>query len=346
MSRLPVVWSLAAITAACGTAPGTATFQIPKGARSANVLLVSDGTSAKDAELWSSLRVTPPGAESPVPVRPYALNVRAADGRVRKARALELVTPFADLTPGTWTLEVPKLTVPIDVEVMLPAARADGPATFDLHFVLDTDCISDLDGVQKTLELAASDVSSWLVPEPDLVIGPIRVERQRLGITCDMNAFPLIAPRFDTGKRELTFLVTSGGISIATDTGEETGYIGIASIPAFAAADGGFPFVTGELSVPDAAYPVGILAQTIAHEVGHFLGLRHVVERDGTPDDLDDTQPCADPSDPDHSGTADYWECGLASGNLMFWQSGSPDHQPLSRSQRDIVLRSVFIHAP
>ena len=74
------------------------------------------------------------------------------------------------------------------------------------------------------------------------------------------------------------------------------------------------------------------LAQTVAHEVGHFLGLFHTTERNGrSHDELDSTPECPASRDRDGDGEVDERECrDFGSHNLMFW-TGSPDWE-------DVVL--------
>ncbi|MCB9535883.1 MAG: hypothetical protein H6704_06425 [Myxococcales bacterium] len=67
------------------------------------------------------------------------------------------------------------------------------------------------------------------------------------------------------------------------------------------------------------------LAQTMAHEGGHFLGLFHTTEAEGTAfDPLPDTPQCDNSNDRDSDGIVAYQECGGGKGaeNLMFWAAG------------------------
>jgi hypothetical protein len=60
---------------------------------------------------------------------------------------------------------------------------------------------------------------------------------------------------------------------------------------------------------------------TVAHEIGHWHGLRHTTERWGTPQDfVADTPECTVQNDFDKNGLVDSSECaGRGAENLMFW---------------------------
>jgi hypothetical protein len=63
------------------------------------------------------------------------------------------------------------------------------------------------------------------------------------------------------------------------------------------------------------------LSLTLAHEIGHYLGLYHPSERDGkTHDPLSDTPECGTSYDTDHDGYVSGPECrGVNTEYLMFW---------------------------
>lgn len=66
-----------------------------------------------------------------------------------------------------------------------------------------------------------------------------------------------------------------------------------------------------------AAWPAGYLGRLIAHELGHYLGLYHSVEEDGTVDRLDDT----------------------GADNVMFWRPASVASPAFSTSQFRVMRR-------
>ncbi|HEU4406471.1 MAG TPA: hypothetical protein VFS43_14495 [Polyangiaceae bacterium] len=89
-----------------------------------------------------------------------------------------------------------------------------------------------------------------------------------------------------------------------------------------------------------------LVGQVMAHEGGHYLGLMHTTERDGTLFDLlDDTPECAASGyDVDGDQLVEAAECASGGGadNLMFWSAdGKPER--VSAGQRFVLLRSPTV---
>ena len=77
------------------------------------------------------------------------------------------------------------------------------------------------------------------------------------------------------------------------------------------------------------------LGQTMAHEVGHFLGLRHTSERGGSEyDPLNDTSTCASPEDP--YGCPDV-------NNLMFPFSVDVEQRDITNDQIFVLQRNPLV---
>jgi hypothetical protein len=93
------------------------------------------------------------------------------------------------------------------------------------------------------------------------------------------------------------------------------------------------------------------IAQTIAHELGHQLGLRHTTERDGSAHDpLSDTPECSiafniDGTDSEGHVLLSAEECADQDGRfVMFWEGSSAVSQTTwSYQQRDVLLASPAI---
>lgn len=79
---------------------------------------------------------------------------------------------------------------------------------------------------------------------------------------------------------------------------------------------------------------------TMAHELGHSLGLFHTTESDGTGfDPITDTPECpASKYDADGDGLVSAEECVAADGaNLMFWSAAAFAQETLTSTQRNVI---------
>ncbi|HEY2734876.1 MAG TPA: hypothetical protein VGI70_12865 [Polyangiales bacterium] len=86
------------------------------------------------------------------------------------------------------------------------------------------------------------------------------------------------------------------------------------------------------------------LGRTLAHEIGHALGLFHTTELDGTVyDPLPDTPVCASSRDANHDGLLDASECaGAGADNLMFPTSDATDSL-LTPDQIAVLQRALIL---
>jgi len=106
---------------------------------------------------------------------------------------------------------------------------------------------------------------------------------------------------------------------------------GIPGVPGLHGTQGsGLVFTSASLGSSNAS-----LGQTMAHEVGHFNGLRHTTEHGGGGDPLDDTAQCRDPNNgascPD-------------SGNFMFpFSVGGLDQTTVSDDQGQVLRWSPLV---
>jgi hypothetical protein len=120
-------------------------------------------------------------------------------------------------------------------------------------------------------------------------------------------------------------------------------------------ASGGIPGPPGLPGLPHGGVAVALalllprselLAETMAHEGGHYLGLFHTSERTGlTFDPLLDTAECPASANTDGDMIVDNRECaGQGSDNLMFWTtSGQQQQRKLTNDQRFVLLRNPVL---
>lgn len=96
----------------------------------------------------------------------------------------------------------------------------------------------------------------------------------------------------------------------------------------------------------DAGLPIELLSMVLAHELGHFSGLFHTTEADGSSSEpLPDTARCDISADTDGDGMLMAEECLDRDGtNIMFWGASQPG-STFSTTQRD-VLRAAPVLLP
>ncbi|MEL6741773.1 MAG: M12 family metallo-peptidase [Planctomycetota bacterium] len=83
-----------------------------------------------------------------------------------------------------------------------------------------------------------------------------------------------------------------------------------------------------------------LMGETIAHELGHQLGLFHTSESDGSGHDVvDDTAECTLADDANGDGQLAAEECPDGA-NVMFWTSASFSQSTMSASQSDVLFFS------
>jgi hypothetical protein len=141
-----------------------------------------------------------------------------------------------------------------------------------------------------------------------------------------------------TSDRTVTFFFVQ---DITDDDGATI--LGLAGGPPGAAAVGSTSKSGVVVNVASFASDPAEIARIIAHEGGHFLGLFHTTEKDGSQTDpLGDTPECS--NDADSNGTLSTSECeGTGADNLMWWAS-SADSTQMSGDQGWVVARSPATH--
>ena len=106
------------------------------------------------------------------------------------------------------------------------------------------------------------------------------------------------------------------------------------------------------VAVTMANFPNGLddIADTVAHESGHWLGLFHTTESNGLSfDPLPDTPQCPKvPNDVNNDGLVDATECAALDGpNLMFWTSLAGQTQfTVTPNQQAVEMRNPVVNVP
>lgn len=101
--------------------------------------------------------------------------------------------------------------------------------------------------------------------------------------------------------------------------------------------------VDGHLDGSGSVVDTQVLGETIAHEVGHQMGLFHTTKADGSHDPIDDTPACPMSQDSDNDGTLNASECANYGGyNFMFWSGGVTQDQ-MSTTQSDVLYFSPIV---
>ena len=88
-----------------------------------------------------------------------------------------------------------------------------------------------------------------------------------------------------------------------------------------------------------------VLGETVAHEMGHWLGLFHTTESAGVSfDPLSDTAQCPISLDGDSDGKVYAEECdGYGADNLMFWTTWSTSSQASGKTQEKLSTEQQYI---
>ncbi len=141
------------------------------------------------------------------------------------------------------------------------------------------------------------------------------------------------------GDRRVTFFFVQ---DITADDGATI--LGLSAGPPGAAAMGGTSKsgVVVTTAAWDEADPGGFLGRLMAHEGGHFLGLYHPTEKDGSGHDpLGDTPEC---SDGDGDGQVSTSECGSNGADNLMWWAASDGASDMSADQGWVMKRSAAAH--
>lgn len=241
--------------------------------------------------------------------------------------------------PGTYTLEVQSNASEVCFYAIPQTARGTRLA-LNIYFV-------GVDGVD-----AASASGNRSIQR---MVGTMQRIYSDMGVSVEVadyidasstvtENYRIIRDFYDVYDLVATSKAPSGGANAALsvnifliegfNVSEAPGLLGVsAGLPGMAGVHGnsaaGLVFSAQSLGEDDST-----LGQTMAHEVGHFLGLRHTTEHDGTPDPITDTPTCVTPK----LG----WVCSDA-GNFMFPFSLGSGQDGTSDGQAFVVRRNPLI---
>ncbi|MDP2317376.1 MAG: hypothetical protein Q8P41_31115 [Pseudomonadota bacterium] len=140
------------------------------------------------------------------------------------------------------------------------------------------------------------------------------------------------------GDRSITFFFVQ---EITDDAGATI--LGLAGGPPGTAAVGATSKSAVVVTTAAFAEDPGEVARIMAHEGGHFLGLFHTTEKDGSESDpLGDTPECS--NDVDVNGILSSSECGGTGAENLMWWASSEDSTDMSADQGWVVSRSAAVH--
>ena len=90
-----------------------------------------------------------------------------------------------------------------------------------------------------------------------------------------------------------------------------------------------------------------LMGETMAHEIGHQIGLFHTTEAEGGGDPIADTPECTTAQDADGDGELTAEECvDLDGRNFMFWTASDDFAQPDMSPTQAAVLRDSVVARP
>lgn len=267
--------------------------------------------------------------------------------------ALFPVSPDLDIQAGAYSfgLYVQADAYPVSVTcgTVHRVQAVEDTATVDLHIVLVgvDDLVDGFDAVGAPDVLGPSlDVMAELWSAAGVEIGDITYDdfdgdvATYESVDGDEELGDLLRTVATPGDRSITFFMVE---SITDEDGATI--LGLAGGPPGTAALGGTSKSGVVVSAASAVDDADLTGRIMAHEGGHFLGLFHTTEKDGTQTDpLSDTPECAISADADNSNSLSSDECeGKGPENLMWWSANS-DARGVSDDQAWVLKRSPAAH--
>lgn len=234
-------------------------------------------------------------------------------------------SPDADISAGTWGASVWVMSGFSDLDCKMVSRLGDVGSTIllDVVFVGVSDYGLTAD--------AAPDDANWQAIEAEIIrqyeTADLNVNFRYRDFSGDVDTYQVVDVSEDDysefndllryGNPDDEVVVTLFLVeSISTDEGKTI--LGKAGGPPGAPTIGGTSKSGIVATAADVDSDPTLTAKIIAHELGHYLGLWHTTERDGTTHDpLSDTPECTDIGD---DGVANSSDCGgKGAENAMFW---------------------------
>lgn len=334
-----------------GATRGPYNVEAPEG--TVSITIIADGGDTSDMDISGimdpyGLRIVTDGLSDPI-----GKNLSQGYGQSTVA----FTFPHSDsysLKPGVWSFNITHYASPdggprdvsvytivkdkmgeeLDVNVWIVAIPDySGENDASLRKML-----SEFDRLIKTAGVSLGDIKINVLSGPDaerLTILDINTDANFNGQPDDLDELFKFSSQVDNDYLNL-FLVRSMGASVIGYAG------GIPGPPLLqGTAHSGVAISTfGGLSTMSQADLV-LQGATMAHEVGHYLGLFHTTEKSGNGfDPLSDTPECdRGVYDTDGDGAVSAAECSSADGpNLMFWSAASYPQEELTPAQ-SLVMR-------
>lgn len=331
----------------------TLDFDIPSDASSFTITLDSDGA------LGAIDRLRGPNGESLYDYSdPLSSQMKYGDGSDNPFSLIYPNAPSLNLPPGNYEVEVAAYG-DANVEVLLHIKRGDPPRAGALPLTLWFTSNAYLDAATAQTD-------------PDFQAAVARMQDIYLSANIDLSPITyrdIAEPAASLYTIADLGTATEGQIITESFGGEQPSGANIVFVEQFLTEDGDSLYgVSAGLPGPppsNGSTTLGVLvgldihyyeeggmdvvemAATMGHELGHYLGLYHVSEADGSSHDpLADTPECTIASDTDGSESLSAEECGEAIGSyMMFWTSayGVYDQDRISTGQEWVLQRNPAI---
>ncbi|RVU48848.1 hypothetical protein EA187_05310 [Lujinxingia sediminis] len=259
-------------------------------------------------------------------------------------------SPQYSLSPGTYTVRlVSENASRVKVHALIkrgPVSPQGGslPVTF---WFTEQDYM-DAAQAQRSAEFQQGlEVFRQIYADIGIALGPVRY-RDVEGTLGRQLAVPQDEVVLCQGIRQVATEANLSGINLfMIDDAPDMGILGISCGLPGAPTRPGITRAGAAIALAYLNYSPQIFGETVAHEAGHYLGLFHTTERDGSSHDpLDDTPQCPSSRDLDGDELVSPEECrNNGADNTMFWTSFSQGglQTTLTPHQRFVMMNNALI---